>query len=227
MGENWEKWQQKINALSVRERAIILMIVVVVAYFILQSLLIDPVIDKRKKIAHQLQVMQQDVTQQQSQREVLTAQLAVGIDKKKIKQFEAFQLELNMLNKRIDESVKAMIPPKEMAVVLEGLLEKGTDLKLLSLENKAVYAVVNKDEGGENSQKKSISNTVQETLYNHGFILRLSGNYMSVIDYFESLSALPWRFYWDDLRYKVESYPNAEITLEIHTISTYEEWIGV
>ena len=203
------------------------MVIVAVAYFILQSLLIDPVIDERKKIVRQLQVMQQDVTQQQSQREVLTAQLAVGIDKKKIKQFEAFQLELNTLNKRIDESVKTMVPPKEMAVVLEGLLEKGTDLKLLSLENKAVYAVVNKDEGGENIQKKSVGSAAQETLYNHGFILRLSGNYMSVIDYFESLSALPWRFYWDDLRYKVESYPNAEITLEIHTISTYEEWIGV
>ena len=50
---------------------------------------------------------------------------------------------------------------------------------------------------------------------------------MDAIAYFDSLGKLPWQFYWDDLQYEVDQYPNAIITLEVHTISMSEELLGV
>jgi MSHA biogenesis protein MshJ len=73
----------------------------------------------------------------------------------------------------------------------------------------------------------NVGNTTPSALYSHGFVMQLKGDYKSTIKYFERLSALPWRFHWDELRYEVGDYPSAIITLEVHTVSMAEEWIGV
>jgi MSHA biogenesis protein MshJ len=48
--------------------------------------------------------------------------------------------------------------------------------------------------------------------------LQLEGNYPATRDYLHALEALPWKFFWDDIRYDVTSYPQARITLNIHTL---------
>ena len=44
---------------------------------------------------------------------------------------------------------------------------------------------------------------------------------------FDRLALLPWKFYWDELSYQVDEYPNATVSLRVRTVSMSEEWIGV
>ena len=189
---------------------------------ILQLLLIDPVSNERSAIDKQITQLSRQIQQQQSEQQIVTAQLKAGVNRKQIRQRDQLQLELDQLNKQIEDSVVAMIPPRLMPEVLENVLSEIQGLKLLSLENKPVVAVIEQD-----LQKLEQLASNREGLYSHGFVLRLSGNYMAAIRYFEKLSELPWRFYWDDMRYQVDAYPNATITLEVHTVSMSEEWLGV
>ncbi|WP_101758875.1 hypothetical protein [Oceanicoccus sp. KOV_DT_Chl] len=224
------EWQQKVDALTQRERILLFATAVVVVFMGLQILLLDPVMKDRKQLQNDIRNFQQQIQLQSSEQQILEAQLAVGVDRNKIKQRDQLQIEINKLNAQIQESVVAMIPPKLMPEVLEQLLTESKSLKLLSLENKPVVAVLNQPVGEKNSQQDNAvgaTKTNQQALYNHSFVLQLSGNYKDAIRYFERLSQLPWRFHWDNLSYKVESYPNAIITLEVHTVSMAEEWIGV
>jgi MSHA biogenesis protein MshJ len=41
------------------------------------------------------------------------------------------------------------------------------------------------------------------------------------------LERLPWRFYWQDLNYSVDHYPNAEVILRVYTLSSEEGLFGV
>ena len=45
-----------------------------------------------------------------------------------------------------------------------------------------------------------------------------------LMDAFESLS---WKIFWDDIKFEVDEYPNAIITITVHTISLDKGWIGV
>ena len=224
-----KQWQAAIDDLSQRERVLVFLIAVVFIGMLLQVFLLDPVLAERKQLQSQTKNLKNQISQLSSQQTVLSAELAAGIDRNKIKQRDQLQKEVESLNKKIEESVVAMIPPKLMAEVLEQLLAESKGLKLLSLENKPVVALV--DEGLENikgsSQQQQKNSASRQALYNHSFVLQLSGSYMDAIQYFERLSKLPWRFYWDDLKYEVDIYPNAKITLEVHTVSMSEEWIGV
>ncbi|MEE8057820.1 MAG: hypothetical protein V3T17_08300 [Pseudomonadales bacterium] len=225
MKEQLKEWQQKIDAFNQRERILLLVTGVAVVIMLLQSVFIDPVMAGRKVLGQQVTQLNQQIQQQTSAQLIISAQLTAGVNRNKTKQRDQLQREVDQLNKKITESMVAMIPPRLMPEVLENILSESTDLKLLSLENIQVVAVLEqKDEQAEKSRKPQVN---KQALYKHGFVLRLRGNYMAAIRYFNELSKLPWRFHWDNLHYKVDQYPNATITLEVHTVSMSEEWIGV
>jgi MSHA biogenesis protein MshJ len=222
MKEQWLLIQQKIDGLNQRERVLVLATTVVLIFMVIQTLLIDPVLKDREAAQRQIKEIFNELRQKKSETELIQAELTVGVNRNKVKQRKQLQAELNQLDSKIQQSVVAMIPPRLMPQVLEALLVESKGLKLLSLENKAVVPVITQLAAANGEQGE-----VQQSLYNHGFVLQLSGDYLSSIRYFEKLAALPWRFYWDKLRYKVDSYPAGIITLEVHTVSMAEEWIGV
>ncbi|MDR1057902.1 MAG: hypothetical protein LBL17_05110 [Coxiellaceae bacterium] len=61
----------------------------------------------------------------------------------------------------------------------------------------------------------------------NGIIIKFSSDYLSTMHYLQEIEKLPWRIFWDKLEYKVIQYPTAEITLYIHTIDRYGDWINV
>ncbi|HEB28364.1 MAG TPA: hypothetical protein ENI05_11420 [Porticoccus sp.] len=216
--------QQKIDGLNLRERILLLATGLVVVVMLLQVLLIDPVSAERKKLVLKNLQLSTEIEQKKNEKTILDAQLRVGINRNKIKQRDQLQQERERLNKTIEESLIAMIPPRLMPEVLEQILSETKGLKLLSLENKPVVALVEQKAGDKDLLQEGVK---KQALYSHGFVLRLSGSYMEAIQYFEKLSQLPWSFHWDDMHYQVDQYPNATITLEVHTVSMSEEWIGV
>lgn len=222
MKEKWLQVQEKIDGLNQRERILILLTALVVLVMVLQTILLDPILAERDKAKRQIKQISNDLQTKNSEAILAQARLTVGVNRDKIRQRDQLKLELAELNKKIEESVVAMIPPRLMPEVLEKLLIESKGLKLLSLENKPVEAVITQGASTEGEVSAD-----QQSLYNHGFVLRLSGDYLSAIRYFEKLSALPWRFHWDELSYKVDGYPDATIILEVHTVSMAEEWIGV
>lgn len=229
MNKQWQDLQEKIDGLNQRERIIIFITAVVVVIMVLQMLLIDPLLAERKMTAKKLLAVTGQLQQQEGELQIINAQITAGVNRHKEKRQQLLSEEVKQLDKDIQESIVAMIPPRLMPQVLESVLANNKELKLISLENRPVKAVM---EEGAASTKTTAAKKPEETshkqgLYQHGFVLTLSGNYLAAIRYFEQLTELPWRFYWDDLHYTVEQYPNATITLEVHTVSMSEEWIGV
>lgn len=231
MSSQWQQVQEKIDALTQRERIILFVTGLVAVVMILQLLFIDPLLADRNKNAQQLRATKLQIQQQQNELELVKAQLTAGVNRHKEKREQQLREESALLDEKIQDSIVAMIPPRLMPQVLESVLANNKELKLISLENKPVVPVLEDEasaaDEGRSSQQSVAVNADKQGLYQHGFVLTLSGNYLAAIRYFEQLTELPWRFYWDDLHYEVDSYPNATIKLEVHTVSMAEEWIGV
>ncbi len=218
--------QQKIDGLNQRERILVLLTTIVLVVMVLQLLLLDPVLEKRKKLNNSITSINTEMQQQTNEKTILEAQLTAGINRDKIKRRDQLKSQRDQLSQKIEQSLVAMIPPRLMPEVLEQVLSEAKGLQLLSIENKPVVAMVTQNPA-TGAVADSAASASKQALYNHGFVLRLKGSYMEAITYFEKLSELPWRFHWDDMHYQVEQYPNAIITLEVHTVSMAEEWIGV
>jgi MSHA biogenesis protein MshJ len=48
-----------------------------------------------------------------------------------------------------------------------------------------------------------------------------------VVNYLETIEALPWRLFWDRIEVETLEYPQASIRLRAYTLSFAEGWIGV
>lgn len=222
MKETLLQWQLKIDAMSQRERVLLLAVGLVVSVMLIQIIFIDPVMADRELLSKQINQLKQQIETDKNEKILIAAQITAGVNRKKTQHRDQLKDQVAKLNEKIENSLVAMIPPRLMPEVLESMLSQSGELKLVSLENKPVVSVLEQVD-----EKISPGTSPTQALYNHGFTLRLRGSYMATIQYFENLSKLPWRFHWDVLEYNVEQYPNATITLEVHTVSMSEEWIGV
>jgi MSHA biogenesis protein MshJ len=227
MKERLIQWQQKIDGLNQRERILLLLSGLVVVIMLMQTLLIDPLIAEQAAMKAALKNAEQNINQQNNARQIISAELQAGVNRSELRRKESLEQEYEQLSKQIESSLVTMIPPRLMPEVLENILENNSGLKLLAINNKPVVALFEKIDGSSISNDEKKPSAEHKGLYKHSFVLEFEGGYMAAIDYFQRLEKLPWRFQWDELHYQVEHYPTAIITLEVHTVSMSEEWIGV
>ena len=182
--------------------------------------------------SQQLVNQQQELLQRQQERtlEIAETTAKLAANKQTIKQKkQAIAQAQEMLNNTSDQLgsvLNKLVPPTKITELLRSLLLKTHGLKLLELSNEAVEDITLSDDD-ENTAKKQADNVGKTLLYKHSTTLKLTGSYQQLYQYLSSLEQSKWELYWDQLHYKVIEYPQAEIIIRVHTISTNEHWIGL
>ncbi len=110
-------------------------------------------------------------------------------------------------------SVAAILSPHKTSKVLNDMLMANSKLVLIQLKNIP--------------PKETVLPQNNSKIFEHGIVVKFSGDYFSTMHYLETLEKLKWKIFWDKLEYKVTQYPMAEITLSVHTISNTGDWIHV
>jgi MSHA biogenesis protein MshJ len=126
-----------------------------------------------------------------------------------------------------EESVRIftsdLVDPGQMRFVLEDLIRRQTGLQLISVSNLPGRPLI------EEPVKEGIAAPASKgpTLYRHGMQLVLEGTYLDCLKYLEAVERLPWQLYWGSLQLETQRHPRTRISIELHTLSLEEEWIGV
>ncbi len=63
-------------------------------------------------------------------------------------------------------------------------------------------------------------------VFKHRVVFRLRGQYRDIFAYLAQLEDLKWHFYWSEMRYLVDGYPEAIVQLEAYTLSTGKGFIS-
>jgi len=73
-----------------------------------------------------------------------------------------------------------------------------------------------------NLPEKKITDPTNPNLfvYEYNFIIKFNGDYFSAINYLNYLEQLSWPLFLDTIDYKVTKHPTAEVTLQLHLITT-------
>lgn len=141
------------------------------------------------------------------------------------------QQETIAVDARLNEIYGQLIQPRQMAEVLTTILQRETTLRLVNLENQPSSVLVSTTSGTAvplvGNAVAGIGQDGSIQVYRHGLQMVFEGDYVETIRYLRSLENLETSFFWDSLSYEVQEWPVARITLNIFTLSTQEEWIGV
>ena len=134
------------------------------------------------------------------------------------------QTEIDAMEWRIREAAGGLIDPAEMVRFLEDMLQRNGDLRLVRLEKLKTESLTEPE--ADSKLDKGVVARPELSLYRHGFLVEFEGDYFSTLNYLENLEALPWKFFWDGVEFRVMEYPKARVQIWLHTLSFDERWVS-
>lgn len=221
----WHELSEKTAELSLRERAILVSLTLVVILVIWLQFVFTPFEKKSDELAKKKQALDLQVQEQSAQVATLAQSLqhnpndALRVEQTKL------QGTLEQLREQIENQLDTLVPPEKMADIMKAILSDYKGLRLVSARNLPVEPMVlggNTDQSTQGEQDSA----AQAVIFSHGFEMILEGEYFQTLEFVQGLEAMSG-FYWRMLDYKVDTYPKGVITIQISTLSLEEEWIGV
>lgn len=226
----------RIDALSLRERAIILAGIVFVMYMLWDSLLMSPQMLEQRKILADLQLKRAEQSALNIKFQNLLKKGALDTDGDKRRKLEELKQQLVQIDSEVKNSTTHLVPADKMTMVLQTILNRTSGLELIEIKGLGVSPLIPvvKLEGSTTSvsaaqnagEQANAANEGLNNAYKHGLIIRLEGDYMSTLAYMRELESLEWGFFWESLEYEVIEYPIGRVAITLYTLSLDKDWIG-
>ncbi|HEB93662.1 MAG TPA: hypothetical protein ENI94_09405 [Gammaproteobacteria bacterium] len=215
---------ERFDALSLRERALVLLAILVVMYMLWDAVLMSPEHVRQKQRVGQMYQLNERMVVVDTQLQTLTVSL--GDSEVHRQRIVELREALRGLASQQAALTVEFIRPQQMAGVLRDMFGVDGKLTLLKLESLGVQPLFPLSKN-ENEQAVAAEKYEQPGIYKHGMQVIFEGDYFATLQYLQVLESMPWHFYWDQLDYRVEDYPRARVSITIHTLSLEEGWIGV
>lgn len=209
--QQWQTWAQKVAALSLRERVLILLTGVVLLGAAVIYGWLDAASTRLSQDRQPLVKAQRDLAILDLENQGRQARLARDPNAQVREQLAQVEESLARLNAELKAQTVDLIPAGEMPAVLEALLSRSANLHMLALTSLKPEPLMDGEQ--------------RVNLFKHGIRLQLEGGYFDVYQYLKALESLPRHFYWKGFDYRVLAHPKAAVEMEIYTLSTSKEFI--
>lgn len=239
MKQSWHKLALRIDALSLRERAIIFAMAALILISLINAALLDPQFAKQKQLSQQ-------VKQEQAQIAAIQAEIQQKVKLREVDPDAANLVRLQMLKQQsaqmqtsLRDMQNALVSPDKMARLLEDIVKQNGQLRLMSLKTLPVTslseAIPGPKAAGEKAAEttpaavkdKKENKTAADEVYRHGVEITVQGGYLDMMNYMAALEAMPWQLFWGSAKLNVDEYPKTTLTLTLFTLSLDKKWLNL
>lgn len=224
------KWLQRWQGMASRERWLAYGVGLGLLFVLYVLLIGDPLSVRLAKQQSSWQLAEAQRLEAASAREELKRRAAADPNRQYRDALLAAATSRDALILQIDQHTDELVTPQKMQTVLQELLRKQPQLRVLgmsSFSEPVQLASAEPVAGATASEEKPAPAAV--TLYRHGLELQLEGGYFDLLSYLQAVKASGWQLNWDSLDYQVgEAGPSkASIRLKLYTLSRHAGWVGV
>ena len=230
MKQRWLELSKKVNGLTLRERGLVILTTIALTYLVWDFLVLGPILSSRESLQKEFAAVTQKNTAMLQEEKALLATLSLDPDRDLKLQVNNLEVRIAQLDEELAEMAVGLIPVEQLPIILQEVLSSTSRLTLVRLQTLPVETI--RLIGGESMSDITpvgypTSNNDSGNVYKHRVKIELSGSYVELKSYLQKLESLSWRFYWDELKFDLQSYPMAKITIDVYTLSTDEGLFGV
>lgn len=229
MKRRWKALLARYDALTQRERALVAAAVVGGVLLIGNSLFVDLPMARASLLQKQMQAEQGELQALQLQIGKLQSEIRDPDEdnRNRLKTLRAQQGELQEALARYE---KLLVSPGQITALLEQLLTRHANLRLVSLRSLPVVPAGPAEEAPvqpANAADKALPALGvggANDVWKHAVEVRLQGSYADLAAYVAELEKLPQRLIWGEVSLTAD-YPKAELRLKLHTYSLERAWL--
>ncbi len=248
-----KQYIDRLDAMSLRERVLIFLMLAAVMVALIFTMAIDPLIAKQK-------VLSQNLAQTQAQTQAMEAQIQALAEASKLDPDAANKQRLAQLQFQREAAYtdlavmqKGLVSADKMTQLLRDLLGKNPRLKLVSMKTIPATPLLDSAKSPDKSSDKSLEKPVlanptskaeanavatpaptppptrvaQLGLYKHAVEITVDGSYADLLAYLNELEHMPWHVYWGGVSLSARDAPVSRLTLVVYTLSLDKTWLAV
>jgi MSHA biogenesis protein MshJ len=207
---------ERINELALRERLLLLLVIVVISVLAADALWLGPT---QRSIVSETQRLERLDTQQQAlmtRLNALNAEAAADPNAQLRARLEALRAEVMDLDEALVARTLAFVSPQRMPGLLEDLIRGSEGLSLLGMHSEPATRV-----------EALATGEGLPPVYRHGLVMELQGDYLALLAYLRAVEELPWGLFWESLSIDTEAATPGRFRIRVFTLSLEEGWIGV
>ena len=230
MKAQWHALSARFDALSTRERVIVLGAVVIGVALLIDAFAIRPLEVRKKRLEQQIVETRQNVKLAEA---ALRAQAGMADpDAVKRSYRDALRKQLAEIDQSMQGLQRGLVPPEKMAKLLEEMLGRSRGLQLVSLRTLPVQRFETPGTApaaklGEKGAKPAPDREPERVVYQHSVEITLQGSYTDLLEYLAQLEKLSWQMFWGRIVVSAEQHPRLRVTLTVQTLSLNKAWLIV
>ena len=230
-----DKLAKNIESRKQSERILLLGIICAAVVMLWLSVAFDPLRASIATMESRVATVERQITAQQTAYAQMLAASQEDPNRFANDRIQVVAREQARLDDEIASLAGDLVTPNQMTQILTTVLERQSGLELVSFQNKPAIplragvsdaATILADTGAVNLNNVN-QQEVTGQVYEHGLTIEFQGDYFSTLKYLRFLEEITGSFFWDAISFQQLEWPNAHVTLEIHTLSTVEGFIGV
>ena len=225
----------KIDALSLRERVIVFVLLCVLIICVFTVSLFDRQISKIKQLS--LQASQAEASLVQARKEVRQSLISYqDPDAENRERLKALQQELPEMRETLLGLQKGLVSPERMTALLERFIRRNAALELVSLKTlpaanlAAQELVALRPASAEDALSVAtalVTSPDAAAVHTHGVEIVVQGSYLDILNYVRQLESMPWQLLWGQAKLEVKEYPVATMTLTVYSLSLDKKWMSL
>lgn len=212
------KYQARFAAMQQREKFSVLFVGLFLIVYLGLWFVVFPQQDTVNRIRVEQNALWQELNQNDAQLSMLTQALEHDYTKVLRNQVGQTQRELIDINNKLSSFSQGFIAAKKVPAVLKDLLVNTPEVQVLSFKVNPAKAI---------DVEKLGEHDTQTLFYEHQMVVTLQGRYFSLQQYLAGLKTSQQKLLIQQFNYQVQEYPNAELTLQIATVSANEKFIAL
>lgn len=227
----WRQWSGKFAARSLRERVLMTGGAVAVVLMMFDSLALSPLAVQYKRLNGQ--VAEARAAIKAGEQAMLNGREPVDPDEVKRRYRDELRKQIAEIDGKLQGLQKQLVPPDQVANLLEGVLARDRGLALVSLRKLPVqqFQTGGKAKGeakaGDAKAGGQGPAAGERSIYQHSFEIEVEGSYAELHGYLARLEKLPWQLFWGKAVLDAGHYPRLKLTLTVHTLSMNKDWLVV
>lgn len=238
MKQYWQKLALRIDALSLRERAIIFAMAALILVMLINTALLDPQFKKQNQLSQRIRQEQSQIVGIQAEIQQKVKAHEIDPDKADRERLQQLRAQIAQLNTALQDMQKGLVSPDKMAELLESILKRNSSLRLVSLKSLPPTSITEslaaqdkttsgKTEAASAASASGSGKTVADAIYRHGMEVKVQGSYLDMLNYMAALEGTPWQLLWGRAELNVDEYPKATLTLTLYTLSLDKRWLNL
>jgi MSHA biogenesis protein MshJ len=226
----WSKAVARIDAASLRERAIIFFAAALLVVAFAETAVLQPEFTSQRRLASDLVQRQEELKGLQQQIAKLVQDQDADPDKALRARVAQLHTGIEQAERRVAAEQARFTEPGQMKRVVEELLAKNRRIRLVDLKTLQVQSIADlreQDAKPAATAKPGPAAAAERQIFRHGIEITVTGSYLDLLAYISELERLPTQLYWSSIEMAVSQYPVVTAKLKIYTLSLDKAWMNV